>query len=111
MKEPYIEGVATHDGPESCAGARKGAREAFDRGTCGLDHATAKRRKSGVPTRLANAVRQHERHRYREMPGDPARSKNLARAESFCARTGRPLDCPREMVALAASERPQAASR
>ena len=25
MREPYIEGVATHDGPESCVGVREGA--------------------------------------------------------------------------------------
>jgi hypothetical protein len=36
MREPYIEGVATHDDPESCAGTREGVREAFDRGTRGL---------------------------------------------------------------------------
>ena len=29
MKELYIEGVATHDGPESCVGVRKGAGEAL----------------------------------------------------------------------------------
>jgi hypothetical protein len=29
MKELYIEGVAIHDGPESCAGVRKGAGEAL----------------------------------------------------------------------------------
>jgi hypothetical protein len=34
MKEPYIEGVAIHDGPEPCAGAREGVGEALDRGTC-----------------------------------------------------------------------------
>ena len=34
MKEPYIEGVAIHDGPEPCAGARKGIGEVLDRGTC-----------------------------------------------------------------------------
>jgi hypothetical protein len=28
MKEPYIEGVATHGGPEPCVGVRKGAGEA-----------------------------------------------------------------------------------
>jgi hypothetical protein len=33
MKELYIEGVATHDDPESCAGARKGAGEALT-GAC-----------------------------------------------------------------------------
>jgi len=29
MKESHGEGVATHTGPESCAGARKGGREAL----------------------------------------------------------------------------------
>ncbi len=28
MKEPYVEGVATHDGPESCV-VRKGGGEAL----------------------------------------------------------------------------------
>ena len=36
MKEPYIEGVATHDDPESCAGVHEDDGEAFDRGTGGL---------------------------------------------------------------------------
>ena len=29
MKELYIEGVATHDGPESCVGVREGIGEAL----------------------------------------------------------------------------------
>jgi RNA-directed DNA polymerase len=29
MKEPYIEGVATHDGPESCVGVCEGEGEAL----------------------------------------------------------------------------------
>ena len=29
MKEPYGEGLASHTGPESCAGARKGTGEAL----------------------------------------------------------------------------------
>ena len=33
MKELYGEGLATHTGPESCAGSHKGSGEAFDRGT------------------------------------------------------------------------------
>ena len=36
MKEPHIEGVATHDDPESCAAAREGGRRSVDRGTHGL---------------------------------------------------------------------------
>ena len=31
MKELYGEGLATHTGPESCAGSHKGSGEAFDR--------------------------------------------------------------------------------
>ena len=30
MKEPYVEGLADHNGHESCAGSRKGMREALD---------------------------------------------------------------------------------
>ena len=29
MEELYIEGLASHDGPESCAGVREGAGEAL----------------------------------------------------------------------------------
>ena len=29
MKESYVEGLASHSGPESCGGARKGAAEAL----------------------------------------------------------------------------------
>jgi hypothetical protein len=29
MKEPYVEGLATHSGPESCVAAREGRREAL----------------------------------------------------------------------------------
>ena len=29
MKESYVKGLANHDGPESCGGARKGAGEAL----------------------------------------------------------------------------------
>jgi len=32
MKEPYVEGLANHDGHESCADNREIIREAFDSG-------------------------------------------------------------------------------
>ena len=35
MKESHVEGVATHDDPESCVDACEGVGEAFDRGTGG----------------------------------------------------------------------------
>jgi hypothetical protein len=111
MREPHIEGVATHDDPESCAGIREGAREAFDRGTCGLEQYNRERKEIRGADALSQRGRPHDRHRKREMPVDPARSKTPARTESFCARTGRPLGSPGKMEAWAASGRPEAASR
>ena len=35
MREPYIEEVATHGGPEPCVGDPRGRSEALDRGRCG----------------------------------------------------------------------------
>ncbi len=35
MKESYVEGLATHSGPESCVATRKGGGEAWTWGTCG----------------------------------------------------------------------------
>jgi len=70
MREPYVEGPATHDDPESCGGAREDGAEAFDRGTGG----------PGIEPRNphiqgADAVRlggrQHTTHRDREMRGWP----------------------------------------
>jgi hypothetical protein len=34
MKEPYVEGVANHNGHESCVCGRETAREALDSGMC-----------------------------------------------------------------------------
>jgi hypothetical protein len=76
MRTLYIEGVAIHDGPEPCVGARKGVGEALDRGTY---RPAIEPRNHGV--RGADAVktsgRQHRRQRYRELSSDPARSENL----------------------------------
>jgi hypothetical protein len=38
MEESYTEGVAHRGGTEPCAGARKAAGEALDRGTCRLGY-------------------------------------------------------------------------
>ena len=112
MQEPYVEGVATHDGPESCAGTREGVGEAFDRGTRGLGPWNRETREIRGADALSQRGRPHDRDRSeREISVDPARSKTPARAEFFCARTGRPLDCPRTMEGWAASGRPEAGSR
>ena len=70
MKEPYIEEVAIHDGPESCADVRKDAGEALTGARAGW--AIEPR---NVHIRGADAVeisgRQHHRRRYAQVVGEP----------------------------------------
>ena len=75
MRTLYIEGLAIHGDPESCAVAREGGGEAL----AGVRAGSAiEPRNQGL--RGADAVkrggRQYCRSRYREWPTDPARSKN-----------------------------------
>ena len=74
MKESYVEGLATHDGPEPCAVAREGGGEA----SVGVRAGRVLSRESDS-LRGADAVggggRQHPGRRYREAHRDPARSE------------------------------------
>jgi hypothetical protein len=110
MKEPYIEGVATHDGPESCAGAREGVGEALTGVRMGRV-IEPRNQHSGVPTLLSEAEgktndAENARHRATLRGRRP-----LARAESSCARTGRSASRSRRMAPWAASGRPEAVRR
>lgn len=75
MKESYVEGVATHDGPESCVVAREGGGEALT----GVRAGRVLSRERTVSLRGADAVeeggRQHLERRYRKAFRDPARSE------------------------------------
>jgi len=75
MKVPYGEGVATHTGPESCAGAGNCAREALTGESAGW--VLSPEIKVSIPG--ADAVeeggRQHRVRRYRKARRDPARSE------------------------------------
>jgi|SRR5271156_3648409 len=74
MKESYVEGPATHNGPESCGAVRKNCVEALT----GV-HAGRVFSHEIVSLRDADAVRtsgrQHRTHRYREMRPGPAWSE------------------------------------
>jgi hypothetical protein len=74
MKESHGEGVATRTGPESCAGTRKGGREALTGERAGR---VLSRERTTL--RDADAVegsgKPYPRRRYRETPGSPARSQ------------------------------------
>ena len=89
MEESCVDGLATHDVPESCAGTRKGDGEALTGVRIGRV-LSREIRSSMVPTLLSEA----EGH---VAAADIARQmwttrgrRPLACAEPFCARTGRP---------------------
>lgn len=75
MEEPYIEGVATHDGPESCVGVREGGGEALTGVRAGRA-IEPRNQESGVPTPLARPEGNIAGGAMRELPGDPAWSMN-----------------------------------
>ena len=76
MKALYIEGLATHDGPESCVEVRKGGGEALTgvRAGWAIEPRNAE---IGVPTLSNGAEGNIAGGAMRESSGDPARSKNL----------------------------------
>jgi hypothetical protein len=105
MRESHVEGVATHDDPESCGGAREGVAETLDRGTGG----------PGIEPRNpliqgADAVtmrgRQHATHRKREMRDGPARSKTPCTQGTSLHENRESYESPAAMVRQDAPGRP-----
>ena len=76
MREPYIEGVAIHGGPESCAGVREGVGEALAGVRVGWVMEPRNCRVQGADA-LKLGGRPCLRRRYRESSWDPARSEDL----------------------------------
>jgi hypothetical protein len=76
MRTPYIEGVATHSGPESCVGDPRGRSEALTGVRAGWVIEPRNRIVRGADALIVSG-RQHRRGRYRESSLDPARSKSL----------------------------------
>ncbi len=74
MKVSYVEGLANHNGPESCGAAREGGVEAWIGERTGRVFSRER-----VSLRDADAVgesgRPHPRHRYREVQRSPAWSQ------------------------------------
>jgi RNA-directed DNA polymerase len=96
MKEPYIEGPATHDGPESCANTREGGGEALTGVRAGwvLSREISQSR---APTRLFDA----EGHTNRDATASP----RLGPARSETPRTpGSSMRENREIPRLPAAD-------
>ncbi len=110
MKKPYIEGLATHDDPESCTVGRKDGGEALT-GVHTGGPLSREINTSGVPTQSREAegntggaaiARRSPTRRGRRPP---------ARVEPSCTRHGRSFDCPPRMARRAAPGRPTVVSR
>src|SRR5262249_35995195 len=96
MRESDTEGLATHGGPEPCAGVREGAGEALAGGVqAGLWSRESS--KAGVPTPLLAAEGHMAGGARREPLGNPARSENHGMYASSMRenRESQPLPAPR----------------
>jgi len=105
MKESYIEGVATHDDPESCVDVCEDVGEAFDRGTCGLGIEPRNALIWGADA-VIRSGRQHVGHCYREMLNGPARSEAPRTYGTYLCENREIWEPPGAMVRWAASGRP-----
>ena len=110
MKEPYIEGIATHDDPESCVDAGNGGGEAL---TGALTGRVSSReiRTTGMPTSSRETEGNTEAAVNARLPKVPRGHRPLAREEPSCARTGRPQAACWWWHQQAVPGRPQARSR
>ena len=75
MKELYVEGVATHGGPESCVGVREGAGEALAGVRAGWAIEPRNDNQFGVPTSSRQAEGNIAGGAMRKPLADPARSE------------------------------------
>lgn len=120
MKELYIEGLASHNGPESCAGYRKVAREVLDRGTRRLG-IEPRKSTNQAPTLLSEAEGNTEDIAMRDVQrlgvvGDPnrklprvGRSRHM-RGNSLAGNRESP-ESTRQMECVVRVENPIGASR
>jgi RNA-directed DNA polymerase len=74
MKEPYVEGVADHDDPESCVVTREGAGEALTGALASWVLSSEKLKLQGADA-VETSGKQHGVHRHGEVHAGPARSE------------------------------------
>jgi hypothetical protein len=74
MEELYIEGLANHDGPESCVSVRESAGEALTGARAGRAIEPRNHRVRGADA-VYGSGRQHCQQRFRELLVGPARSE------------------------------------
>jgi RNA-directed DNA polymerase len=93
MKEPDIEGVATHGGPKSCDGACEDGGEALTGVRVGWA-SEPRNQGSGVPTPVPRPEGNIVGSARRELPADPTRSKDLCMRGSSMRENREVHACP-----------------
>jgi hypothetical protein len=88
MQESHIEGLATHDDPESCAASRKAVREVLTGARTG-SVLSREIRSIRAPTLLSEAEGNIRQGRYRKSLSTLRGRRPDTCAEPSCARTGR----------------------
>ena len=82
MEVPYVEGLASHDGPESCADVRKGGGEALTGVHAGRVSSREKFTSQGADA-VEKSGRQYGEARHGERCSDPAWSKTSRTHASY----------------------------
>jgi hypothetical protein len=95
MKESYVEGLATHNGPESCVATREGGDEALTGERAGRVFSRVTQLRDADAVRRGG--RQHPGRRYREAPRSPARSET-PRTFGSTSHGNREIPCPSEVI-------------
>ena len=91
MRVPYVEGIAGHDGPESCVGAREGGGEALTGGHAGRVLSREKLKVQGADA-VETSGRQHGTARKGEFRPSPAWSEtSRTHAKPTAREPGYPL--------------------
>ena len=103
MRTPDIEGVATRDGPESCAGTREGAGEALTGVRAGRA-IEPRNHHFGVPTLSHEAEGRIVSSVSASCWRTPRGLRTCACTESSCARTGRSHARPPTVIAGRAAQ-------
>jgi hypothetical protein len=98
MRTPYFEGLATHEGPESCVGDPRGRSEALTGVRAGWAIEPRNQRNRGADA-VPVGGRPHRRRRYREPLADPARPENLCMHGAFMSEN---RESPRSPVVVMA---------
>ena len=82
MEEPYVEGLATHDGLESCVGDPRGRSEALTGVRAGWAIELRNQAIRGADV-VSKGGRPRRGRRYRELSVDRARSENVCMRGTF----------------------------